>query len=454
MIDPASISTDMLLDDLRQLVELPGALEQREELAAVASRLATLMRQRGLQTEIMETSGAPVVIGRRAGRSPFTLLLYHHYDTSPSGPWRAWHHDPFQLAERDGALFGRGVAHGKGPLVAHLAGIASLLERGGELPCGVLIVAEGEGLGGSAHLNTVVSGLRSHTHVDACLSTGGERGPDGRPLCYSGAKGMLQLRLTSTAANQPLPIGLAASVPNPLWRMLWALNHIKNDQEEILIKDFYNDVEGPSRSENQAIRSVQLDEAGRLAAWGLNEFLFSASGATLVRAEALLPTCNISSLAVEPHGEFPAIPVAASARLDFQLVPDQRPHAILDLLYEHLAAKGLGDIEIERLPGGYHAAHTPFDHPYIKQVRDAGQLIYGAPLDRLPLGSFAQPLAAFVDAFGIPMACVGCARPDSALNGPNEHIPLDDLVRHAQLLVELLSICAAGAQVVSAAASD
>ena len=46
------------------------------------------------------------------------------------------------------------------------------------------------------------------------------------------------------------------------------------------------------------------------------------------------------------------------------------------------------------------------------------------------------------EAFGIPIAAVGCSRPDSASNAPNEHIPLDDLIRHGQLLIELLQLCA------------
>ncbi|MBC8075292.1 MAG: M20/M25/M40 family metallo-hydrolase, partial [Chloroflexales bacterium] len=78
------------------------------------------MQRCGLDTLVAATPGAPVVIGTRAGRSPHTLLLYHHYDTAPTGPWRHWHHDPHMLAERDGALFARGAAAGKGPLAAHL----------------------------------------------------------------------------------------------------------------------------------------------------------------------------------------------------------------------------------------------------------------------------------------------------------------------------------------------
>ena len=49
----------------------------------------------------------------------------------------------------------------------------------------------------------------------------------------------------------------------------------------------------------------------------------------------------------------------------------------------------------------------------------------------------------FAEALGVPVAAVGCARPDSATNAPNEHIPLPDLIRHGQLLIELMYACAA-----------
>src|SRR5262249_52763670 len=146
--------------------------------------------------------------------------------------------------------------------------------------------------------------------------------------CYTGAKGLLQIRLRANGANQALPAGIAASVSNPLWRLLWALGQIKSDQEEVLIDGFYNDIEGPSRAENQLLRTLSMDEAGRMAAWGISQFLFGLDGASLVRTEATLPTCNVTSVAVEPAGDLALIPVAATARVDFQLVPRQHPQAI------------------------------------------------------------------------------------------------------------------------------
>jgi acetylornithine deacetylase/succinyl-diaminopimelate desuccinylase-like protein len=99
------------------------------------------------------------------------------------------------MAEREGTLYGRGVADGKGPLAAHLSAIASIIQAEGELPCGVVVVAEGEGLIGSPNLGAVVAEAHGLLKADACLATGGERDADDRPFCYTGAKGMLQLRL-------------------------------------------------------------------------------------------------------------------------------------------------------------------------------------------------------------------------------------------------------------------
>jgi acetylornithine deacetylase/succinyl-diaminopimelate desuccinylase-like protein len=430
------------MSDLSQLIGLPGSPGEAEELGMVAARVAALMRGHGLQVTTVAAAGAPMVVGRRAGRHPFTLLLYHHYDVMPSGPWRAWHHEPFQLAEREGTLYGRGCAAGKGPLAAHLGAISALIEAEGELPCGVVVVAEGEALAGSPGLGSAVAGAHSLLKANACLATGGERDINDRPYCYTGAKGLLQVRLRAGGANQALPSGMAASVANPLWRLLWALGQVKSDQEEVLIEGFYDSVDGPSRAESQALRGVSMDVSGRKQAWGIEAFLFDLDGAALSRAEATLPTCNVTDLAVEPASDLAIIPVAASARVDFQLVPRQHPQLISDLLRTYLTTKGLADIAVERLPGGYPGTHTSFEHPFIERILQASRQLYGTPLSLLPQGPFAQPLYLFAEAFGIPVAAIGCARPDCATNAPNERILLADLIRHGQLLIDLLYTCA------------
>ncbi|MGQ9894926.1 MAG: M20/M25/M40 family metallo-hydrolase [Roseiflexus sp.] len=443
MTEPAVISTDQLICDLDQLIGMVGSTGQTDELRMVATRIAAMMRSRGLKVEVCPTPGAPVVIGWRGGRQPFTVLLYHHYDTPSPGPWRTWLHEPFQLAERDGMVYGRGVADGKGPLAAHLNAIAALIESEGDLPCGVIVVAEGDYLIGSPYLGSLIADRRALFKADACLASGGDRNAGGQPFCYSGVKGLVQVVLRSQEAQTTLPSGMAVSVPNPLWRLIWALNQIKTDQEEILIGGFYDAIEGPTTEENRLLRAVQVDETGRRSAWQVDQFLFGLTGAPLVRSEVTLPTCNINMLHTEPLSDPPVIPRSAFARLDFQLVPRQRPQAVVEALQAHLVAKGLSDILIERLPGGYPPAQSPIDDPFVHLVSDVGRYIHGKPLTVLPRGPFTMPLFYFAEAFGIPVASIGVARPSSAIFGANECIPLPDLVRHGQHLIEVLYACAA-----------
>lgn len=442
MTEPAVISTDQLISDLDQLISLAGSPGQADELRIVATRIATMMRRRGLTVEVRPTSGAPIVVGWRGGRQPYTVLLYHHYDTPSPGPWRAWRHDPFQLAERDGVVYGRGVADGKGPLAAHLNAIAALIESEGELPCGVVVVAEGDSLIGSPSLGSLIADRRALFKADACLASGGDRDASGQPFCYSGAKGLVQVMLRLQQSQEALPAGMAASVPNPLWRMIWALNQIKTDQEEVLIGGFYDAIDGPTTTENRILRTVFADEAERRSAWNIDQFLLGLTGAPLVRSEVTLPTCNINLLQIEPISDLPTIPRSVVARLDFQLVPRQRPQMVVEALQAHLASKGLTDILVERLPGGYPPAQSPIDDPFVRLVSDVGRYIHGAPLTVLPRGPFSMPLFYFSEAFGIPVASIGVARPSSAIFGANECIPLPDLVRHGQHLIEILYACA------------
>lgn len=436
---PTHILADQLVDNLSYLCAQPSTSGHNHELAATARVVSHLMHRAGLEVKIVPTAGAPVVFGWRTGRLPFTLLLYHHYDVAPCGPWRSWLHEPFRVAERENNLYARGVAHGKGPLIAHLQAIQMLLKIERELPHGLIIVAEGERLIGSPHLAGVVRQYTSTGQVHACLSSGGERDAEGRPFCYSGSKGLLQVRLGVLGSSLILPPGLAASVSNPLWRLIWALAEVKGVDEDIRINGFYDKVEGPGREERTILRQVQLNEAERLEAWRIPEFLFGMTGATLVRTEATLPTCNVASLNVSPCNDISCIPTTASARLDFQLVPNQHPDEVFHQLKKHLAEKNFHDVVVEKISGGYAPIQSSRNQPFLQRLVESGERVYGAPLNVLPLGPFSQPLHIFSHYLDTPVASLAVARHDSSEYGPNEHLPLEDLIQHGQMLIEIMT---------------
>nr|WP_238530459.1 M20/M25/M40 family metallo-hydrolase [Oscillochloris trichoides] len=438
MSAPTLPTTAKLAQCLSALCAQPTGTGQLDDLRAGAEMVAIQLRSIGMHVRMLSHEAAPLVVGYRPGRSPRTLLLYHHYDTAPPGPWRDWSHEPFQIAERSGYLFGRGVVAGKGPLAAHIQALHTLIQEDGDLPCGVRIIAEGHGMSGSSDLGDLIRIHRELFAADACLASQGERDSHGAPLCYSGAKGWLQVRLHVQGGPYPLAAGMASILRNPLWRLTWALGCIKGDDEDIRIEGFYDSVEGPSRAENALLRLIRIDEAGRLQAWQSKEFLFGMSGAALVRAESTLPTCNLSAISCEPHADLAFIPASASAIIDFQLVPNQRPEVVFDLLGRHLRERGFTDVMVERMPGGYPATHIPPETPFVQQVATTGAILYGSTLHTVPAGPLSIPLQIFAEQLAIPCTSVGLSRPDSAIYGPDERVPFEDLTRHAALLSELL----------------
>lgn len=429
---------------LQKLCARSSSTGQPDDLRDTAGLIGDLLTGLGFHVRCVATEGPPVILAHRPGRSARTLLLYHHYDVAPPGPWRSWSHEPFQIAERDGTLYGRGVAVGKGPLAAHIHAIAARLLSDGELPCGVGLAIEGAGLAGSAHLAAALDAHPELLRADLCLGSVGERNAAGVPICYCGSKGMLQVRLSTQGGALPIPAGMAPSLRNPLWRLIWALSAIKGDDEDIRIAGFYDSVEGPTREENAQLRRITLDEGARMSAWDVKGFLFGMGGTALVRAEATLPTCNVSRVESEPESSLALIPAAASAILDMQLVPQQDPAAILALLAAHLADQGFGDVSVTPLPGGYRPARTPPDTPLIAALALAGGAAYGAPLPIASAGPFSLPLQLFAARTGAPVASIGITRPDTAPLGADERIRLEDLARHGQILHETLTLMGEG----------
>ena len=146
-----------LRTDLEGLVRVPSIAFEgfpAEPLQAAATRAAELLRQVGLiGVRLLDVPDSPpAVYGERPAQpgAP-TVLLYAHYDVQPPGDEAAWTSPPFEPAERDGRLFGRGAADDKSGIVIHTGALAAL---GDDRRVGVKVLIEGAeevGAGGARH---------------------------------------------------------------------------------------------------------------------------------------------------------------------------------------------------------------------------------------------------------------------------------------------------------------
>ncbi len=90
-----------------------------------ADWLVDYLKGIGLEAELWETPGLPVVFGSdlKAGKDKPTLLIYHHYDVQPVDPLDLWRSDPFKPVIRNNQVYRarRGRQQGAVFLFAHRA---------------------------------------------------------------------------------------------------------------------------------------------------------------------------------------------------------------------------------------------------------------------------------------------------------------------------------------------
>jgi acetylornithine deacetylase/succinyl-diaminopimelate desuccinylase-like protein len=106
---PASLQPDALLNKLRLLCAQASVSGQSRELAECADSVVAILRDVGLDCQIVATAGAPIVIGRYDAGAERTLLLYGRYDVPPAGLRRSWSIDPFRPTVRNNKVYARGA---------------------------------------------------------------------------------------------------------------------------------------------------------------------------------------------------------------------------------------------------------------------------------------------------------------------------------------------------------
>src|SRR5436190_7569470 len=158
--------------DLERLVRIPSVSadpDAARHVWASAAEVATLLREAGLPEVDVVTAGEsrPAVLGRRPGPpgAP-TVLLYAHHDVQPPGEAADWDSDPFEPAERDGRLYGRGTADDKAGVAVHLA---ALRAHGDRLPVGVTVLVEGEEEIGSPALPEFLAAYAGRLRADVLV---------------------------------------------------------------------------------------------------------------------------------------------------------------------------------------------------------------------------------------------------------------------------------------------
>ena len=430
-----------ILDELTAFLRLPNVATSLADMDRNADALAAMMRKRGLTVTTLRVDGAPpLLIGDLThDGATRTIAFYAHYDGQPVNETE-WSTPPFEPTIKEGRIYARSSSDDKAPIVAMLAALDALRDAHARPNVDLRFVFEGEEERGSPHLPQYFERYPRELAADAWIIGDGPIHPSRRMQIFFGARGIVDLDLTTYGASRPLHSGNYGNwAPNPIVELTNLIATMRDENARILIPGFYDEVRALTANERDALAATPHTDSDlqRELALGRTE------GEHQLAEQVLAPAMNLRGISSGHVGaEAPnAIPTEATASIDFRLVPDQTPESVQKRVEAHIAARGffiVRDIPdaatrlahptiIKAVWGsGYPPARTALDLPISKQIRTIIAGARGEDPVLVPSLGGSVPMYLFARG-GTPVIGVPIVNHDNRQHTSDENLRLQNL---------------------------
>jgi len=443
--------------ELEALVRIPSISadpDRRDDVRASAEATADLLRAHGLESvRLAGVEGSqPYVIGEwmHAPADAPTVLLYAHHDVQPPGVVDNWESDPFEPAERDGRLYGRGSCDDKAGGVAHAHAVSAWLTTSGALPCNVRVLIEGEEEIGSPTLLAFLEAHRDELRSDVLVLADAGNWKVGVPgLTYS-LRGLAAADIELRALDGPVHSGMAGgAVPDPVAGLARVLASLVDERGDVAVDGIWDDVRPPTEAQRSPIAGLDDDPARFAREIGVRPGVELAGDPATTLHERLWFRPSLTVIGLDAHpikGSSNQVVARASARVSLRLVPDQVPERVLAQLRAHVERHVPWGLELRfRALEGAPAWQTDPTGPAFDAARRALRAGFGVDAVLMGVGGSIPFVGPFADAFGgIPALLLGPSDPHSRIHGENESLHLGDwhslMTSEVLLLAELAAL--------------
>jgi acetylornithine deacetylase/succinyl-diaminopimelate desuccinylase-like protein len=421
------------VEDLRELIRQPSVSVTRTGMKECAQLLERKMKQIGIEAQIIPTALHPRVYGEiLSSTAQKTLLIAIHYDVVPPDPIDKWSCDPYAAKIQGEKIIGRGATDPKGNLMAFLKAVEAVKIVLGELPINLKFLFDGEEEIGSPSYPEFVKNHRNTLKADAVLTFDAGFIASNVPSVAYGHGSILYVELRSKGPRKDVHSSFGGHlVPNPAWRLVWALSTLKDPNERILIDGFYDKVVAPTPQENQLLSEAPWDDSEQHKTLGVQSFLRGVKGVEALKVMLYEPKCTITGFTSGYSGEGAktVLPSRALAKVDFRLMPNQDPHEIFDSLQSHLHRHGFGDIEVVKLAETDPVA-SPLDSEIGRAVIEAAKSVYGAsPFIRPRSVGYGRQGIWLANRLGIHGVMSGIGPPNWRGHSPDEFITREHFLK-------------------------
>src|SRR5881227_1567687 len=199
------------LDELREFISIPSVSADpahQDDLRRAAEWVRDFVKRAGGEAELVPKGTRDLVIGdipaSTNGTGAPTVMIYGHFDVQPPAPLELWESPPFELEERDGWYYARGIADDKGQLFTLLKA-AELLRAADALPVNIRVACDGEEeIGGHSIVEFLEQDERG---ADACIIFDGGMTRPEQPEFGLATRGLVGFHVTVRTGERDMHSG-------------------------------------------------------------------------------------------------------------------------------------------------------------------------------------------------------------------------------------------------------
>jgi acetylornithine deacetylase/succinyl-diaminopimelate desuccinylase-like protein len=429
--------------EIQHYLRQPGISTTGEGMRESAELSRELMEKCGaVETELVETSGNPVVFGRLYANRPDakTLIVSSLYDLVPVDP-DEWISPPFAADIVDSAraqevgippeagdvIVARGAANQRGPSLAFMLTLKAIKDATGYLPVNVIFSLDGEEEIASPNWREF---LRAKEEIlkqaDGAYQHGFRQDETGRHLIHCGFKGVSLFELVvrggswgGTLDGRDLWAADIVWVHSPIQKLLEAVDAVLDENGRCRVEGFWDGIVQPTPEEAALYERLraEFDEEAAKKVRNVAHFRSHKDPSELFIDLVSGPILNIDGIVAGYTEAFTTVmPMTATAKFDVRIVPDQSMSRFFEKLRAHLDNHGLDMVEIHRTGGTEPGKTSPSD-PLIKTAEWASDH-HGVPAQIWPISAAANPLGMYArPPFNVPILFAGLGR------SGNYHVP-------------------------------
>ena len=428
------------MEELREFIAIPSVSADpahQDDVRRAAEWVRDFVKRIGGEAELVPMGERDLVIGdipaNTNGAAAPTVMIYGHFDVQPPAPLDLWESPPFELDERDGWYYARGIADDKGQLYTLLKA-AELLHRDKALPVNIRVACDGEEeIGGHSIVDFIDADERG---ADACIIFDGGMTRPEQPEFMLATRGLVAFHLKVKTGERDMHSGYyGGAALNAIHVLMQGLSAVI--PRDGLLPDQLRVGRAPlSQIEVDSLKSLPkgweiLDEADAtpLDAKAADEF-YDRTWAE--------PSLDVNGIrGGKPEFVNTTLIVEAEARFTIRLAPGQDPETIAAGVEKLIraAVPDTAEVELVRENPAAPGVFSP-DSPAIQLGLEAFKKSTGVRPLLVRVGG-TLPIYPALAAKGIPTIGTGFALRESNVHSPNERLRVQDIDRAVAAASEL-----------------